>query len=226
VGESGSGKTVASQALLKILNYPPFLPTLGEVIYKGKNLLELPHRSLRRIRGGKIAMIFQNPATALNPVYTIGFQLMEVVTRHLGLKEDEAKEHVLKTLKEVYLPHPEKHFEEYPHQMSGGMLQRVMIAMAILASPDILIADEPTTALDVTIQKQILHLLRELQEKKRMALLLITHDFGVVAEIADEVLVLYKGEKVEEGSVLKIFDNPVHPYTKSLLAYHLSREER
>lgn len=226
VGESGSGKTVSVHSLLRILPEPPFLPPEGEALYDGKNLLTLSKKALRKIRGSKIAMIFQNPATALNPVYTIGFQLEEVVETHLGLKGAAAFDHIVQTLKEVHLPRPEQCMARYPHQMSGGMLQRVMIAMALLVTPDILIADEPTTALDVTIQKQILMLLRELQEKKNMALLIITHDFGVVAEIGDEVLVMYKGDMVEKNDVFSIFDNPVHTYTKSLLSYHLQRDDR
>lgn len=223
VGESGSGKTVTVHSLLRILPEPPFLPPEGEAIYDGKNLLTLSKRSLRKIRGSKIAMIFQNPSSAINPVYTIGFQLLEVCKAHLNLKDEEAKQKVLQAMKEVHLPHPEEHFHQYPHQLSGGMLQRVMIAAALLTSPDILIADEPTTALDVTIQKQILHLLLELMKNKNMALLLITHDFGVVAEISDEVLVMYKGEMVEKGEAIQIFDHPQHSYTKSLLQYHYAR---
>lgn len=226
VGESGSGKTVSVHSLLRILPEPPFLPPEGEAIYEGTNLFELSKKGLRKIRGSKIAMIFQNPATALNPVYTIGFQLNEVVETHLGMKGKEATDHIIKTLNEVHLKNPEECIKIYPHQMSGGMLQRVMIAMALLVSPDILIADEPTTALDVTIQKQILALLRELQEKKNMALLLITHDFGVVAEIGDDVLVMYKGEMVEKNDVFSIFDNPQAEYTKSLLSHHLERVGR
>lgn len=226
VGESGSGKTVTAHSLVRIHNEPPFLPPEGEVFYENQNLLSLAKFRLRKIRGKKIAMIFQNPVSAINPVYTIGFQLLEVVTAHLKLKGEVAKNLILQAFRDVQLPNPEAHFEQYPHQLSGGMLQRVMIASALVTSPDILIADEPTTALDVTIQKQILILLKELQLKKNMAILIITHDFGVVAEIADDVVVMYQGEIVEKGESSFLFDNPQHDYTKSLLSYHFARESR
>jgi ABC-type dipeptide/oligopeptide/nickel transport system ATPase component len=226
VGESGSGKTVTAHSLLQILPNPPFLPPRGEVLFRGKNLLTMRKNALRKIRGSKIAMIFQNPSSALNPVYTIGFQLMEVMKTHLKMEGKEAEEKILSTLKDVSLPRPNELLKEYPHQLSGGMLQRVMIAMALLTGPDILIADEPTTALDVTIQKQILELLKQIQKKRNMALLIITHDFGVVAEIADTVLVMSAGKIVESGDVNTIFDNPSHPYTKSLLNFHLAREKK
>lgn len=224
VGESGSGKTVTAHSLIRIHNEPPFLPPEGEVIYGHQNLLLLPKYRLRKIRGSKISMIFQNPISAINPVYTIGTQMKEIVATHLKLKGDDAKDIIIESLKDVNLK--EEVFYLYPHQMSGGMLQRAMIASALITAPDILIADEPTTALDVTIQKQILLLLRELQEKKNMAILIITHDFGVVAEIADEVLVMNQGTIVEKGSALTLFDHPKHPYTQTLLSYHLARENR
>lgn len=216
VGESGCGKSVTALSILRILPSPPALKPLGEVIFKGKNLLESSERELRKIRGGKIAMIFQDPSTALNPVYTVGWQLLEAVDLHLHLSGDEALEKVIQALTEVGISNPHERLNDYPHQMSGGMKQRVMIAMALLCEPDILIADEPTTALDVTIQAQVLELIKKLQKKKGMALLLITHDIGVVAEMADDVMVMYAGNIVESGTVNQIFDNPSHPYTQGL----------
>lgn len=218
VGESGSGKSLTALSILRILPEPPSLPSEGEVLYKGMNLLTLPESKMRQIRGQKIAMIFQDPLSALNPIYTIGEQLLEVVQTHLGLEEEAGLASVQKSLEEVKLPRTREIMESYPHQLSGGMLQRAMIAMALLCSPDILIADEPTTALDVTIQAQILALLKELQENKGMATLLITHDMGVVAEMADEVIVLYGGGQIEQGNVCALFDNPSHPYTQGLFS--------
>ncbi|MGE3954980.1 MAG: ABC transporter ATP-binding protein [Parachlamydiales bacterium] len=218
VGESGCGKSVTALSLMGILPTPPALPPTGEVLYQGKNLLTLPERKMRRIRGRHLAMIFQDPMSCLTPVYTIGDQLLEVAYLHLRLKEKGAKERVIQALHEVQIPDPEARFSEYPHQLSGGMKQRVMIAMALLAQPDILIADEPTTALDVTIQAQILDLIRHLQQKRGMATLLITHDMGVVAELADEVAVMYASKIVERGPVAALFDSPKHPYTQGLFA--------
>jgi len=216
VGESGCGKSMTALSLMRILPAFQTLPSSGQVIYKGRNLLTLTEREMRSIRGGKIAMIFQDPAMALNPVYTIGNQVVESVELHLGIYGQEAEERALQALAEVGITNPRERFHDYPHQMSGGMKQRVMIAMALVAEPDILIADEPTTALDVTIQKQVLDLIRDLQQKKGMALLLITHDMGVVAEMADEVVIMYAGQDVEHGSVYDIFDNKAHPYTRGL----------
>ncbi len=218
VGESGSGKSLTALSLLRILPEPPALPPKGKVLYQDVNLLTLSESEMRKIRGRRIAMIFQDPLSTLNPVYTIGDQLIETVLTHFKLPQEAAEELVLKTLEDVHLPNAREHLNAYPHQFSGGMLQRVMIAMALLCSPDILIADEPTTALDVTIQAQILALLKELQEKKGMATLMITHDMGVVAEVADEVIVMYGGEQVEEGGVESLFENPSHPYTQGLFA--------
>lgn len=218
VGESGCGKSMTALALMGILPTPPALPPEGEVLYKGINLIGLKEDALRQIRGRHIAMIFQDPMSSLNPVFTIGDQLLEVAYSHLRLESEEAKGFVIKALEEVQLANPRDLITLYPHQLSGGMLQRVMIAMALICSPDILIADEPTTALDVTIQAQILQLLRELQEKKGMAILLITHDMGVVAQNADEVVVMYAGDQVEKGSVFSLFDFPSHPYTQALFA--------
>jgi oligopeptide/dipeptide ABC transporter ATP-binding protein len=218
VGESGCGKTLSALAIMRLLPEPPMLAPKGKIFFKGRNLLTLPAEEMRHIRGRQIAMIFQDPKSALNPVFTIGVQLLEVVWTHLKLSEEAAKALVLKTLEDVHLPNPHEILEKYPHELSGGMLQRVMIAMSLLCSPDILIADEPTTALDVTTQSQILALLRELQEKKGMATLLITHDMGVVAQNADEVIVMYAGDQIEKGSVFDIFDHAAHPYTKALFA--------
>lgn len=222
VGESGCGKSMTALSLMRVLPYPQALPPTGEVIYQGKNLLSLPEKAMRRLRGGKIAMIFQDPSSALNPVYTIGNQLMEVAELHLNLYGEEAVNRVLAALREVGIPSPQERFNDYPHQMSGGMRQRVMIAMALICEPDILIADEPTTALDVTIQAQILDLMRKLQRRKGMALLLITHDMGIVAEMADEVIVMYAAQGVERGNVTDIFDKMAHPYTRGLFASRLS----
>jgi oligopeptide/dipeptide ABC transporter ATP-binding protein len=216
VGESGCGKSMTALSIMRILPTPPALSQVGEVIYQGRNLLTIPEKEMRRIRGARIAMIFQDPSTALNPVYTVGDQLLEVAGLHLNLYGDEAVSRVLKVLSEVGLSSPEKRLNEYPHQMSGGMKQRIMIAMALICEPDILIADEPTTALDVTIQAQVLDLIRDLQERKGMALLLITHDMGVVAEMADEVMIMYTAQVMEHGHVLQIFDHPTHPYTMGL----------
>lgn len=218
VGESGCGKTMTALALMRILPEPPTLPPEGEILYQGQNLLSLPLSEMRKIRGKKIAMIFQDPLSALNPVYTIGEQLLEVATTHLLLTGKEGQAAVVHALEDVRLPDPEDITHLYPHQLSGGMLQRVMIAMALICSPDVLIADEPTTALDVTIQAQILKLLRELQDKKGMATLLITHDMNVVAQNADEVVVMYAGDHIEKAPVTRLFDYPAHPYTQALFA--------
>ena len=218
VGESGCGKSMTALALLQILPNPPALPPIGEIYYRGDDLLKLSEKEMRKIRGKRIAMIFQNPLTALNPVYTIGSQLIEVVETHLNLSEEGATELAIKALEDVHLPDGKKIMTLYPHQLSGGMLQRVMIAMALICSPDILIADEPTTALDVTIQSQILHLLQELQERMGMAILLISHDIGVVASCASEVIVMYGGNQIEQGTCKELLQQPAHPYTQALLA--------
>lgn len=216
VGESGCGKSLSALSLLKIQPTPPFLPPEGNVIYRSQNLLKWSEKELQKIRGGKIAMIFQDPNNALNAVYTIGNQLMEVGLLHLGMDEDQAFARATEVLTSVGIPQAELRMSDYPHQLSGGMKQRVMIAMALIAEPDILIADEPTTALDVTIQAQVLDLLREIQERTKMAILLITHDMGVVAELAHDVAVMYAGSIIEQASVQSIFDRPLHPYTQGL----------
>lgn len=218
VGESGCGKSMTALAILGILPYPPSLPPEGEILYKEQNLLTLSNAKMRSIRGKRIGMVFQDPMSALNPVYTIGSQLLEITQDHLKLKGDTGISLVLNALKDVHLSNPKALLKAYPHQLSGGMLQRVMIAMSLICSPDILIADEPTTALDVTIQSQILSLLKNLQNKRGMSILLITHDMGVVAENADQVIVMYAGSQIETASVYSLFDHPAHPYTQALFA--------
>lgn len=224
VGESGCGKSMTALSLMRILPEPPALPPEGEVIYKGRNLLELSESDMRHIRGNKLAMIFQDPNTALNPVYTIGQQLEEVAELHLKLYGAEARERATDALDHVGIPDPEARLDEYPHQLSGGMKQRVMIAMALICEPDVLIADEPTTALDVTIQAQVLELIQRLQEEHGMSVLLITHDMGVVAEVADEVVVMYASHLVERAEVTELFDAMAHPYTQGLFRSRPSLE--
>ncbi len=216
VGESGCGKTMAALSLMRILPDPSLFQSFGEVLYKDQNLLDLSEKEMRKLRGSRIAMIFQDPTSSLNPVYTVGQQLLEVVEFHLNLFGAEAHRRVLQALEEVGIVDPALRMHDYPHQLSGGMKQRVMIAMALLCEPDILIADEPTTALDVTIQAQILELMRTLQKQRGMALLLITHDMGIVAEMADDVIVMYASQMVEKGEVTQIFDHMKHPYTIGL----------
>lgn len=218
VGESGCGKSMTALSILNLLPSPPALPPEGEVWFGSQNLLQLSARQLRQIRGRQLSMIFQDPMSALNPVYTIGNQLLEVVQLHLQLWGDEAQERIMAALVEVGIPSPEHMLFRYPHELSGGMKQRVMIAMAMVCQPLVLIADEPTTALDVTVQAQVLDLMRALQAKKGMGMLLITHDMGVVAELAHEVIIMYAGQAVERGSVDQIFDSPQHPYTRGLFA--------
>lgn len=212
VGESGCGKSMAALSLLRL---HPFRCE-GEVIFEGSNLLTMPERELRNVRGSKISMIFQDPSNSLNPVMTIGEQLAEILFQHTDLEDDEVESKIVSALTEVGIPSPSELFEQYPHQLSGGMKQRIMIAGALLCHPPILIADEPTTALDVTVQAQVLDLLRRLRDDHGMGVLLITHDMGVVAEIADEVIVMYAAREVESGSVKDIFSHMAHPYTKGL----------
>lgn len=213
LGESGAGKSLLASCIMGLLPMPPFLPPTGKIIYQEKNLLESP-AELQKVRGRKIALIFQEPKSALNPVFTIGDQLLEC--KSLPTDQREARERIFRALEEVRLPDPKKVMHSYPHELSGGMLQRVLIAMALLGEPDLLIADEPTTALDVTIQAQILELLSGLQEKRGLSILLITHDLGVVAEIADRVCILFGGEIMEEGRAHDLFDGHLHPYTTAL----------
>ena len=217
VGESGCGKSVSALSVLRLVANPPGRIVGGAIRFEGKNLLELSEPEMERIRGNEISMIFQEPMTSLNPLFTIGRQVSEAIALHQGLSRKEAMGRAVEMLRRVYIPEPERRVHAYPHQMSGGMRQRVMIAMALSCNPKVLIADEPTTALDVTIQAQILDLMRELQETYGTAIVLITHDMGVVAENADRVVVMYAGRKVEEAPAAQLFDNPGHPYTKGLL---------
>jgi peptide/nickel transport system ATP-binding protein len=216
VGESGCGKSVTSLAIMGLLPARGTSLT-GEVFFEGKDLRQLPPNDLRDLRGNRIAMIFQEPMTSLNPSFTIGDQIMEVVLRHRKVTPAEAKAHAIEMLKRVKIPNPEKRFDDYPHRLSGGMRQRVMIAMALACDPDLLIADEPTTALDVTIQAQVLDLLRALREEAGASIILITHDLGVVAETCDDVAVMYAGQIVEQAPVEELFSFPQHPYTLGLL---------
>jgi len=217
VGESGCGKSVTSLSILRLLPEPPSKILQGEIIYSGRDLLRLNQEEMRKIRGKEISMIFQEPMTSLNPVFTIANQMMETILLHQKCTKKEARERAIDLLKQVGIPAPDKRIDDYPHQLSGGMRQRVMIAMALSCGPKVLIADEPTTALDVTIQAQILDLLRELQQKQGLGLILITHDFGVIAEMADEVVVMYAGRVVEKAPVKEVFKNPQMPYTRALL---------
>jgi oligopeptide/dipeptide ABC transporter ATP-binding protein len=217
VGESGCGKSVSALSILRLVANPPGRIVGGAIRFEGRNLLELGDGEMERIRGNEISMIFQEPMTSLNPLFTIGRQVSEAIALHQGLSRKEAMNRAVEMLRRVYIPEPERRVHAYPHQMSGGMRQRVMIAMALSCNPKVLIADEPTTALDVTIQAQILELMRELQETYGTAIVLITHDMGVVAENADRVVVMYAGRKVEEAPAANLFDNPGHPYTKGLL---------
>ena len=231
VGESGSGKSVTSLSVMRLIASPAGKITEGEMLFHSPtqglvNLTTIPEKQMRHLRGNEIAMIFQEPMTSLNPVFTCGNQVMEALQLHLKLSKQEAKKKTIELFKEVQLPRPEQIFESYPHQISGGQKQRVMIAMAISCNPSVLIADEPTTALDVTVQKNILELLQKLQEQYHMGILFITHDLGVIAELADKVVVMYKGKIVEQGSVTEIFNNPQHPYTKGLLACRPPMDKR
>ncbi|NHN32845.1 ABC transporter ATP-binding protein [Paenibacillus sp. S3N08] len=217
VGESGCGKSVTSLSIMRLLPKTGVSIKEGEVLYKGINLLNLTDEEMRRMRGNELAMIFQDPMSSLNPVRTIGFQLSEAVMLHRGYSGKQARIHAIEMLKKVHIPRPDKIIDEYPHQLSGGMRQRVMIAMAMSCEPDLLIADEPTTALDVTIQAQILDLMLELRNRQGTSILFITHDLGVIAELCERVFVMYAGQIVEEANVSTLFDNPSHPYTQGLL---------
>ncbi|MEW9675637.1 ABC transporter ATP-binding protein [Lentibacillus sp. L22] len=218
VGESGCGKSVMSLSIMQLLPKQNSKISSGNIIFNGEDLTKKTDKEMNKVRGKDIAMIFQEPMTALNPVFTIGSQLMEVLFNHVELTKKEAREKAIHLLKQVGISRPEKIIDEYPHQLSGGMRQRVMIAMAIALHPKLLIADEPTTALDVTVQAQILELLKEIQDKEDMAIMLITHDLGVVAEMADRVIVMYAGQIVETANVVELFTKPKHPYTESLLS--------
>ncbi|MDA0803261.1 MAG: ABC transporter ATP-binding protein [Planctomycetota bacterium] len=217
VGESGCGKSVTAMSAMQLVPRPPGRIDRGSILFEGQDLLSLTEQQMLKIRGGKIAMIFQEPMTSLNPVYTIGDQILEAVHLHRDLSKDDGWAAAVSALSDVGIPEPESRMSQYPHQFSGGMRQRVMIAMALACQPTVLLADEPTTALDVTIQAQILDLLRQLQRTRDMGMMLITHNLGVVAENADVVCVMYAGRVVEYGTVFDIFDRPLHPYTRGLL---------
>ena len=216
VGESGSGKTVTSLSILRLLAAPQAEVT-GSIRFQGVNLLDLPMKDIRALRGGDISMVFQEPMTSLNPVLTVGYQIDESLRLHQGMTRKQARARSIELLKIVGIPSPERRIAEYPHQFSGGMRQRAMIAMALACSPKLLIADEPTTALDVTIQAQVLGLMRQLRQQFGSAIMLITHDLGIVAQMADRVIVMYAGRAVEAASVRELFRNPRHPYTQGLL---------
>ncbi|MFM7261545.1 MAG: ABC transporter ATP-binding protein [bacterium] len=216
VGESGCGKSVTAMSTMQLIPRPPGRFDRGKIMFEGRNVLAYSEREMLSIRGGKIAMIFQEPMTSLNPVYTIGDQIMEAILLHQQVGAEQAWAVAIQAMKDVGIPRPEERMKAYPHQFSGGMRQRVMIAMALACQPTLLLADEPTTALDVTIQAQILELLREMQRSRGMGIMLITHNLGVVAENADVVCVMYAGRVVEYARVFELFDNPLHPYTRGL----------
>ncbi|OCS84549.1 ABC transporter ATP-binding protein [Caryophanon tenue] len=217
VGESGSGKSVTSNALMKLIPQPPGIYAGGEILFNGRDLVPLNDKEMAKIRGNDIAMIFQDPMTSLNPTMKIGKQITEVMLQHNAASRSDAKARAVELLHQVGIPMPEKRYNQYPHELSGGMRQRVVIAIALAADPKLLIADEPTTALDVTIQAQILELMKDIQKKRNTSVIFITHDLGVVANVADRVAVMYAGQIVEYGTVNEIFYNPKHPYTWGLL---------
>jgi peptide/nickel transport system ATP-binding protein len=228
VGESGCGKSVTALSIMGLVPQPPGRIAGGEVLFEGEDLLKLPARRMRDLRGDKLSMIFQEPMTSLNPAFAVGEQVAEALIRHKNMSESEAREKAVEMLRKVRIPSPERRALDYPHQLSGGMRQRVMIAMALACNPMLLIADEPTTALDVTIQAQILELMRLLRAELGTAIILITHDLGVIAELADDVIVMYAGKVVERCAAGRLFSEPQHPYTVGLLGsiprLHLERE--
>lgn len=217
IGESGCGKSMTALALLQMIPSPPGRISAGRVLLDGEDLLKVNKKRMNSIRGQDLSMIFQEPMTSLNPVYTVGNQISETIRRHKAVSRDDAIEQSVELLRTVQIPAPERRIDEYPHQLSGGMRQRVMIAMSLACDPKVLIADEPTTALDVTVQAQIFDLLKEIQQKRGTSIILITHDFGAIREMADRVLVMYAGHKIEEGSLAQISKSPQHPYTQGLL---------
>ncbi len=218
VGESGSGKSVMSQSILRLRDHDTAVKYEGEILFEGENLLKKPLDQMRGIRGERISIIFQDPLNSLSPVHTVGMQLSEILMLHKSMTKQEARERVVQMLEMTGIPNPENCIRKYPYELSGGMQQRVMIAMALACEPKLLIADEPTTALDVTIQEQILHLIRDLNEKLGMSVLFITHDMGAVAQLCHSVKVMYLGQVVESASTERLFENPLHPYTRGLLA--------
>lgn len=226
VGESGSGKSVTSLSIMRLIPSPPGKILEGDIKFQGESLLSKSEKEMRAIRGNRISMIFQEPMTSLNPVYKVGDQISETIILHQKKNKKEALTEAINLLNLVGIPEPERRINQYPHELSGGMRQRVMIAIALACHPELLIADEPTTALDVTIQNQILQLMKNLKQKSNMSIMLITHDLGVVAEMADRVVVMYSGQIVEQGDVFTIFENPKHPYTEGLLKSMPSAEKR
>lgn len=219
VGESGSGKTMTIQSILQLIPMPPLKRMAGEILFQGQNLLALNSREMRKIRGSRIAYIFQEPMSALNPVLTIGEQIREMILAHQRVNRKQADELALELLNEVGIPAPGQRIKSFPHEISGGMRQRAMIAMALSCNPDMLLADEPTTALDVTIQAQVLELFSYLVESRGMSIVFVTHDLGVIAEIADDILVLNQGRVIEYNTIESVFSHPAHPYTKDLLEH-------
>ncbi|KGN42954.1 peptide ABC transporter ATP-binding protein [Knoellia aerolata DSM 18566] len=217
LGESGSGKSVGAQAVMGLIDSPPGYVTRGSIRYRGRELLELDEGGMQRIRGRHVAMVFQDALSSLNPVFTVGDQIAEMYRVHEGASRAEARRRAVEMMDRVHIPAAERRYGDYPHQFSGGMRQRIMIAMALSLGPDVLIADEPTTALDVTVQAQIMDLLAELQRDTTMALVLITHDLGVVADVADRIAVMYAGRVVEQGAVSALYERPAHPYTLGLI---------
>jgi len=217
VGESGSGKSVASLSIMRLVDRPGEIVD-GSVQFEGRDLLRLSREEMRELRGRQISMVFQEPGSSMNPVLTVGFQIAEAIRSHENVSRAQARERVIELMNMVGIPDPQRRIDQYPHQFSGGMLQRLMIAMGLALAPSLIIADEPVTALDVTIQAQILDLLQDLRDRTNAAVLLITHDMGVVAEVCDRVIVMYLGTVVEEAPVTELFDNPKHPYTQGLLA--------
>lgn len=226
VGESGCGKSTASLALMRLLPENRSEIAGGEMLFKGQDLARMPEKQLRQLRGNRLSMIFQEPMTSLNPVFTIGDQLSQPLRRHTTLGREAIRNRMVEILRQAGIPRAESILDEYPHQLSGGMRQRVMICMAIVCRPELLIADEPTTALDVTIQAQILDLLKKIRDKNRMAMIFITHDLGVVAEICDRVMVMYAGQAVEQSDIGTFFDRPAHPYSQGLLAAMPKKDAR
>lgn len=226
VGESGSGKSITANSIMRLIPTPPGKIVGGRILFEGQDLLTKPEKEMRHIRGNLISMIFQEPMTSLNPVFRVGDQISESLILHQGLNKKQALEKSIEMLRLTGIPSPEKRVHDFPHQMSGGMRQRVMIAMALCCRPRLLIADEPTTALDVTIQAQILDLMRELRDQFNTAIIMITHDLAVVAEMADRAVVMYAGKMVEEAKVEELFDSPLHPYTRGLLSSIPRMEEK
>ena len=218
VGESGCGKSVTANSIMRLLPMPPAFFKGGEILFNGEDIIKKSEKQVQGIRGNQIAMVFQDPMTSLNPTMKIGKQIVEGLIRHQNLSKSHAKEKAIEMLKLVAVPQPEKRINQYPHEFSGGMRQRVMIALAMVSNPQLLIADEPTTALDVTVQAQILELMKDIQDKMDMSIILITHDLGIVADMSDKVIVMYAGQIVEQGLTDDIYKNPMHPYTRKLLA--------